>query len=175
MNNYPFIQTFLPSDTITAILFCFEWVLLYILANKIILWQEVKKTVHCPRWTKAIGSGTTGKKNRAGLLQRRKKFFHLIRKVEKKIQSRSSLVFFITATAPLLGILGTVSGTQTAIHGMADADIAQKFIGLSRALDTTAAGITVAVTGFLVKALAASLYKRVFMIKEEASAGWQGD
>ena len=69
----------------------------------------------------------------------------------KEIRKYNRLIITIVAAAPLLGLLGTVIGmikvfSSIMVHGVGDAN--QLAGGISEALITTAAGLTVAIPSF---------------------------
>jgi len=91
-----------------------------------------------------------------------------------KLERGLTLIKIISAVAPLMGLLGTVTGmilTFQAITLFGTGDPKMMANGISQALITTALGLTVAIPTLLLHALVAGMSKRVIHVLEEQSAG----
>lgn len=91
-----------------------------------------------------------------------------------KLESGLNFVKLIAAVAPLMGLLGTVSGminTFQAITLFGTGDPQIMAGGISEALVTTVIGLCAAIPLLLLHAFAAGASKRVIQILEEQSAG----
>ncbi len=91
-----------------------------------------------------------------------------------KLESGLPLVKVLAATAPLLGLLGTVIGminTFQAITLFGTGDPQIMASGISQALVTTVLGLIVAIPLLLLHSFAAGASKRVSQILEEQAAG----
>lgn len=91
-----------------------------------------------------------------------------------KLESGLNLVKVLAATAPLLGLLGTVIGminTFQAITLFGTGDPQIMASGISEALVTTVLGLVAAIPLLLLHAFASGASKRVTQILEEQSAG----
>jgi len=85
-----------------------------------------------------------------------------------------TLIKIISAVAPLLGLLGTVTGmilTFQAITLFGTGDPRMMANGISQALITTVLGLTVAIPTLLLHSMVAGMSKRVIHVLEEQSAG----
>ena len=85
-----------------------------------------------------------------------------------------TVIKIISAVAPLLGLLGTVTGmilTFQAITLFGTGDPRMMANGISQALITTVLGLTVAIPTLLLHSLVAGMSKRVIHVLEEQSAG----
>jgi len=85
-----------------------------------------------------------------------------------------TLIKIISAVAPLLGLLGTVTGmilTFQAITLFGTGDPRMMANGISQALITTVLGLVVAIPTLLLHSLVAGMSKRVIHVLEEQSAG----
>ncbi|NOX82840.1 MAG: MotA/TolQ/ExbB proton channel family protein, partial [Alphaproteobacteria bacterium] len=91
-----------------------------------------------------------------------------------KLESGLPLVKVLAATAPLLGLLGTVIGminTFQAITLFGTGDPQIMASGISEALVTTVLGLIAAIPLLLLHSFAAGASKRVSQILEEQAAG----
>ncbi|MEE2690978.1 MAG: MotA/TolQ/ExbB proton channel family protein [Pseudomonadota bacterium] len=91
-----------------------------------------------------------------------------------KLESGLNFVKLIAAVAPLMGLLGTVSGMintfqAITLYGTGDPQIMAS--GISEALVTTVIGLVSAIPLLLLHAFASGASKRVIQILEEQSAG----
>lgn len=82
-----------------------------------------------------------------------------------RIQRRLNFAFMLIGVAPLLGLLGTVTGMFATFDGMAapgsGAPIGIISRGVSEALLTTQTGLIIAVPGFVVCALLRASFQKV--------------
>ena len=91
-----------------------------------------------------------------------------------KLESGLNLVKVLAATAPLLGLLGTVIGminTFQAITLFGTGDPQIMASGISEALVTTVLGLIAAIPLLLLHAFASGASKRVSQVLEEQAAG----
>jgi len=91
-----------------------------------------------------------------------------------KLERGLTLIKIISAVAPLMGLLGTVTGmilTFQAITLFGTGDPRMMANGISQALITTALGLTVAIPTLLLHAIVSGMSKRIIHVLEEQSAG----
>lgn len=91
-----------------------------------------------------------------------------------KLERFLTLIKLISAVAPLLGLLGTVTGmiaTFQAITLFGTGDPKLMAGGISQALVTTVLGLTVAIPMLLLHSVVAGMSRRIIHILEEQSAG----
>ena len=97
-----------------------------------------------------------------------------ILKETPKLERGLTLVKLISAVAPLLGLLGTVTGmivTFQAITLFGTGDPKIMAGGISQALVTTVLGLVVAIPTLLLHSIAAGMSKNIVHVLEEQSAG----
>jgi len=98
-------------------------------------------------------------------------FFHyetareIVSRYQGLSQKRMGLLSFAVTTAPLLGILGTISGIISSFWALGAFTLEKKELltaGISEALLTTAAGLTIAIVTLAFTALIKWMQKEIF-------------
>lgn len=90
--------------------------------------------------------------------------------MRERLQTRLSLIAIVAAVAPLLGLLGTVTGmiqTFSVVNSTGASDPQMLASGISQALLTTQLGLAIAIPAFLAHALLSRAARRILASAEQ--------